>query len=146
MNATNQRGFSLQELAIVIVIMGLVLASSVPAYRSFRESSALKSAKENIAGELRLAREKAIAIGSQQEIHFSAGYAGADYHIHNDGVVGVRWSLPDGIQYYWGFGTNWSYRLERDGRSLDSGMIILQDPKGNRDTVSVMTSGLILTR
>jgi hypothetical protein len=33
-----------------------------------------------------------------------------------------------------------------DGRMSSSGMIILEDPKGRRDTVSVLASGLILTQ
>ena len=146
MTRLDARGYSLLELAIVIVVMGIGLAISVPAYRNYRESNSLKAATENIAGQLRLAREKAISTGSQEEIHFSPGYAGADYHIHNNGVVGAKWLLPSGVSFYYGVGTNWMYRMTKDGRCFDSGLIILQDSRGRRDTVSVQVSGLIITQ
>ena len=133
-------------VTVVIVVMGLGLAISVPAYRNYRESTSLKNATENIAGQLRLAREKAVSTGSQETIHFSPGYAGADYHIHNNGVIGAKWKLPQGIQYYFGSGTWWMYRMTNDGRCADSGLIILQDSRGRRDTVSVQISGLVLTQ
>jgi len=144
MNLDHPRGFSLVELMLIIVIMGLMFALSVPAYRNYRETSELKGAKENIIGELRLAREKAIATRKQQEVRFIPNYAGADYHIWSDGAAYPKWSLPGGISYKWSTGTWWRYRMQPSGRCLESGMIILSDTHGNLDTVSVVTSGMIL--
>ena len=146
MKAVNQAGFSLVELAIVILIFGATLAFSVPAINGFSKRHQLRGAIENISGQLRLARESAIATGNTQNMHFTADYSGCDYHIHNNGVVDPKWSLPKGVSYYWGTGTQNQYRLTKDGRSLDTGMIILQDTRGYRDTVSVLASGLVLIK
>jgi prepilin-type N-terminal cleavage/methylation domain-containing protein len=143
---SSSRGFTLLETAIVMVVFGIVMAFSIPAYQSYTTSNRLKQAIGNINGQLRLAREKALATSTTQTMHFTANYQNADYHIHNDGVVDPKWKLPPGIQYYWGGGTQSVYRMTKNGRCLDSGMIILQDPKGNRDTVSVQISGLVLSK
>jgi prepilin-type N-terminal cleavage/methylation domain-containing protein len=140
-------GFTLVEIAVTILIMGLLLALSVPTIQSLSGSYTLKGNSEAIAGQLRLAREKAIATGVDQPMHFNAGYMNSDYHIHYaSGWIPAKWSLSKGITYYWGAGTMSAYTLQKDGRSDVSGMVILQDPRGNRDTISVQTSGLVLTK
>jgi len=146
MSKPNDSGFTLLELMFVVIIMGTMIAMSIPSMRGFRQAYDLRSATENIAGQLTLARQKAMAIDTTQTIHFTLNYQSCDYHIHNGATVGPKWDLPNGIIYYWGTGTWSSYRMTSDGRCLDSGMIVLEDPRGKRDTVSVLRSGLILTR
>ena len=138
-------GFSLIELAITLVVFGLVLAMTVPAFRGFSASHQLKGSVANVTGQLRLAREKAISTGATQELRFMAGFQTSDYHIWNGAVANPKWSLPKDISYFWGTGTQNTYRMTRDGRCLDSGLIILQDARGNRDTVSVQISGLVMS-
>jgi len=146
MNRLSSRGFSLVELAVTLVVLGLVLAFSIPSFQSFNTEQQLKGATENIAGQMRLMREISISSGTIQTMHFFYATFGGDYHIHNGAVVGGTWSLPRNITYYWGAGTNSVMVSTPDGRMSSSGMIILEDPKGNRDTVSVLASGLILTQ
>ena len=144
-NPRDSRGFSLVELAVTLVVFGLVLAMTVPAFRGFSASHQLKNAVANITGQLRLGREKAISSGTTQTLRFMAAFQSSDYHIWNGTTANPKWSLPNGISYYWGSGTQNTYRMTRDGRCLDSGMIILQDARGTRDTVSVQISGLVLS-
>jgi prepilin-type N-terminal cleavage/methylation domain-containing protein len=144
MKPRDSNGFSLVELSITLVVFGLVLAMTVPSFRSFSASHQLKSAAANITGQLRLAREKAISTGSTQELRFMEAFQSSDYHVWNGATANPKWKLPNGITYYWGTGTQSSYRMTRDGRCMDSGLIILQDLRGRRDTVSVQISGLVL--
>lgn len=140
------RGFTLVETAVVIVLFGVILAFAVPALGRYSESSRLKAATEVIASELRLAREKAISTGQSQTLHFTpdwVGCGGCDYHIHNGGVVGAKWDLPKGITYY---SVGVSPTMQADGRASASGIVVLRDTRGNRDTISVQVSGLVLTR
>ena len=54
-------------------------------------------------------------------------------------------SLPTGVSYYSsGIGFYSEYRMTPEGRCKDSGMVIVQNSRGLRDTVSVELSGLIL--
>jgi len=122
---------------------GIVLAFSIPMYRNLTQTSQLKGAAENIAAQLRLSREKAIATGQSQTMHFTANYppgTDCDYHIHNGAVVGPCWALPNGIS----FSSSVSPTMFSDGRSNVSGTITLQDQRGHQATVSVQTSGLVL--
>ena len=144
MNALSARGFSLVELAIVLTLMGLLIALAVPNMTGFRSSHMVKIAGENIAGQLRLARETAIRTSTTQTLRFRAGYEGSDYHVWSGGVADPKWSLPTGVSYLWSAGTCDSFRLTGDGRCLESGMVIVQDSRGVRDTVSVERSGLVL--
>lgn len=132
------------ELAIVMLVMGMLIAFAVPAVTGYRSSHMVRIASENIAGQLRLAREKAVSTGTTQTLRFMAGYQGSDYHVWDGAAAYPKWTLPAGITYLWATGTQDSFRLTQDGRSLDSGMIVVQDARGVRDTVSVQRSGLIL--
>jgi prepilin-type N-terminal cleavage/methylation domain-containing protein len=139
-------GFTLVEMAVTILLVGLLFALSVPTVQSLSSSYTLKGNTENIAAQLRLAREKAIATGVDQPMHFTFNYIDSDYHIHYPTGLGAKWKLSKGLTYYWGAGTMSAYTMTRDGRSSASGMIILQDARGTRDTVSVQLSGLVLTK
>jgi len=144
MNPPSTRGFTLVELAVTILVLGLMFAFSIPAYRGVSASYQLKGATENIAAQLRMAREKAIATGMDQPMHFTYNWMNSDYHIHYpSGFVPAKWKLPQGITYY---SVTVNPTMRRDGRSNASGNIILRDTRGNRDTVSVQMSGLVLTK
>ena len=144
MTRMHSRGFSLIELAIVLVIMGTIIGFGVPMFTGYRTAQMVKVTGENIAGQLRLARETAITSGTTQLIRFKAGYQGSDYHILRGSIATPKWSFPTGVTYLWATGTQDTFRLTSDGRSLDSGMIIVKDSYGARDTVSVQRSGVIL--
>jgi len=142
-----ERGFSLVELAIVLVVLGLLFSFSIPNFQSLSSTYQLRGATENIAGQLRLAREKAIGTGIAQPVSFKYDYLGqSDYRTTPASGVGGSWRLPRGITYAWGTGTDSTYILQTDGRCDRAGLIILQNQRGNRDTVSVQLSGLILIR
>jgi type II secretory pathway pseudopilin PulG len=129
---------------VVLAIMGVIMAFSIPSYLNYAATQNLIGTASSIAGQMRLAREKAIATGQPQNIHFALNYQNSDYHIHNGTVVGPKWDLPRKIVYYTGFGTEDQFEFTPDGRCEDSGLIIVQDHRGLRDTVSVQRSGFIL--
>ncbi len=149
MDRTVSKGFSLIELGVTIIVLGLILAFGIPMYQSYNTTHQLKGGTENVAAQMRLLRETAIGTGSPQTMHFTYNFTfngvTSDYHIHN-ATVGATWRLPRGIVYYWGAGTASAYTVASDGRVNTTGLIILQDSKGRRDTVSVMASGLVLTK
>jgi prepilin-type N-terminal cleavage/methylation domain-containing protein len=144
------RGFTLVELAITILILGMVIAMGIPAIHNMSQTQMLQSDTENVAAQLRMMRQRAISIGSAQTMHFSTPfvYAGttSDYHIHNGTYVPAMWSFSKGITYYWGVGTSSVFVMNPDGTCSTSSMVILQNTRGMRDTVSVQLSGLVLTK
>ena len=144
----SDRGFTLIELAITILVMGIVLGFSIPAFTNLSASYQLRGAAEDVAGQLRLAREKAIATGVVQPMHLPATLTSGvyrTYHIHYPAGISTAWLLPNGIAFTSASVNTW-YRMQTDGRCDNSGLIVLTDRRGNRDTVSVQLSGLVLTR
>ena len=149
MRSSNEqlRGFTLVELAITIIILGMLFAMGIPAFRSLSQSQLLVSNTENIAAMFRMARQRALSQGSDQIIHFTAGFLGSDYHLHQPtGYVYPLGKLSPGISFYIGTGTSSSFTMHRDGTCDPSAMVILQNTRGMRDTVSVQVSGLVLTK
>ncbi|MBI5170065.1 MAG: prepilin-type N-terminal cleavage/methylation domain-containing protein [Candidatus Eisenbacteria bacterium] len=137
-------GFSLIELLIVVSIMGVLFAMSVPAYQHYMQSSALKSATHEIASSMQNLRARAMSTHEAQTIHFALDSTGAgDFHVHN-GTVRSHWDLPRNITYATGSGTGLTFGT--DGRASTSTYIILKDASGQRDTVSVQLSGIVLVR
>ena len=143
MKSVASRGFSLIELAITILLLGIMIGFTIPAFSGFSTAHKLAGATQEISGQIRLAREKAIATGTAQTIRFKANFQDSDYHIWTGAVANPKWKLPSHIRYFWGSGTDSAYTMTKDGRSSNSGMIILQDSRGFRDTVSVQMSGMV---
>lgn len=140
MTIANERGFSLIELAIVLVVMGILVGFSVPSFQRISSTYQLQASAENVAGQLRLARERAIATGVEQPIHIPNP---TTYHLHYPSGISTTWTLPRGITFTASTSGSW-YHLKTDGRSDEAGLIILQNTRGIRDTVSVQLSGLVL--
>jgi prepilin-type N-terminal cleavage/methylation domain-containing protein len=139
-----ERGLSLSELMVVLAMMGVIFAAGGLALGSFNNVQKLKGASENIAMQLRLSREKAIATGQDQVLHFVIDSLGTDYHVHRGGIE-TGWELPKGISYTWATSTVRGVTMRKDGRASNSLLIIIRDDRGRRDTVSVQMSGMVST-
>ena len=139
------RGFTLVELMIVVLLMGLMLGFAVPALRKLGASNNLKGAKENVIAQVQLARAKAIATGVEQQVHFLAS-TDWDYHIH---LTTKQWKFPKGVSY--GAGSpNVYWKMQPNGRvdisPIGSNMIPLVNQQGLRDTVMILSSGLVVSQ
>jgi prepilin-type N-terminal cleavage/methylation domain-containing protein len=139
---SDSHGFSLIELAIVLVVIGIVLGFTIPGVVSLTQGMQLDSASHAVAGQLQLARSKAMVTGNDQTLHFSAESVGYDYHVHDgSGGIAAGWKFPNGITYATtGFQ---SITMLREGRASTSTYIVLRNRRGETDTVSVQTSGLV---
>jgi hypothetical protein len=132
-------------MVVIILIMGIVLAFGVPTLRGLGETNRLRGATENMAAQIRLARERAIGTGVEQRFVFALDSFNSDYRIHMPGVL-VGWNLPRGIVYDETPADDLdTLRLYRNGQASNAGTIVLMDTRGNRDTINVQISGLILT-
>ncbi len=143
----SNRGFTLVEMMIVVLLMGLMLGFAVPALRRLSNSQGLKGARENMVSQLQLARARAMSTGTDQTMHFFPGTYGYDYHLHTGNPVG--WNFPRGVTYGWATTQNIIVTLKADGSiSFPSGVsqIPLMDTQGTRDTVAMLTSGLVLAQ
>jgi prepilin-type N-terminal cleavage/methylation domain-containing protein len=62
-NRTRQAGFTAVELMISVVLIGLVLAASLPGFHQLMKSNNLAEGGREFAGHIRLARQMAVAEG-----------------------------------------------------------------------------------
>ena len=99
-------GFTLVEIAVTILLLGMLFALAVPTVSQLSGSYHLKTASENLAGQIRLGRERAIATGVNQHFHFIT-ITNADYFIidHMTAVQTGNWKFPKGVTYFNGAGT-----------------------------------------
>jgi prepilin-type N-terminal cleavage/methylation domain-containing protein len=145
-NIRDTRGFTLVEMAVVLILFGIIAGFSLPAFVKLNRSLQLKGAVQNMAGQLQLARQKAMATGTPQVMHLYYDTYGADYHIHNADPPTLLWKLPKNVTYVWSPGTLFGQQvtMTADGRADRSGLVILQQLGGLRDTINVQLSGLVL--
>ena len=139
-------GFSLIELGVVLIVVSIVLAIGAMGYRQYADDMSLKGAADHIANALLLTRDRAMTTKTSQTMRFEAGYLGTDYRVEIGGVIAASWRLPKRIIYNWASGTINSVTLTPDGRCSASGLVILQSPAGQLDTVSVLSSGLVIRK
>ena len=141
-----QVGFTLIELAIVLLVFGLLVAMVAPSIGRYTEDLNLKGAADQMANAMRLARDRAMATRTDRTMQFEAGVSGWDYRVEANGAVQGGWKLPRGITYAWLPGTIDSVVVTPDGRCRVSGLVILRAFHGAQDTVSILSSGLVLTK
>ena len=148
---SRQKGFTLIECMVVMVVMGIVLAMSIPSFRSYRRTQLLQAGTQTVLGQLRLARQKAIGMQHNQQLTFSTAtnsYSVEDLVTHQSfGPFTFPKEITlDRATLVEGGVTGTTISALTDGRFSGSGEIVLRDPKGVRDTLSVQVSGLALIR
>lgn len=142
----NPRGFSLIELMVVIVIGGLILGLSMPSLNRYLIGARLRDGATQIAGEMRLARQKAVSNNSRAwfwtanninyywmgEERWQGGTSYATIvwkgpiYLHSS----VRLVTPNfgGLNYFY---------YQPSGRPTNSGSVKLVTIQGAADTIAV---------
>jgi type IV fimbrial biogenesis protein FimT len=152
-------GFTLVELMVVLVLMGLMLAIGVPSFRSFRLSLVKQQARAVVIENLRAARQRAVTGHTPVVVCFGNGVTTTDvtgFSIHadtnNDRTVqsseyrqfkqmpkdsrlsSVELSPPDSLLFD-------ITGILKPGTT--GGRLIVQTTAGLRDTIMVSMAGLV---
>jgi type II secretion system protein H len=69
--SSRHAGFTLTEVMVVTLVIGITMAASVPSFSRFMQSSNLDSASKQVAGHFRLARQSAVSEGVPQLVLWS---------------------------------------------------------------------------
>jgi prepilin-type N-terminal cleavage/methylation domain-containing protein len=130
-----RKGFTLTELMVVISVMGLLLAVSVPAMGRFMQSWRLNGEANEVATFLRLARAAAVTKNTNVMFVFDAS-AGEYYYFEDDDDSGVQngdeyesalQELSEGIYIdSYSMGQQW-ITFGPKGNTVDGGNIILMN-------------------
>ena len=76
-----QRGMSLIELMIAIVIIALLVVLGAPSYSTWMTNSRVRNAGESIQNALRLARDQAVQRGTNARFELTSASGGADWTV-----------------------------------------------------------------
>ena len=71
----DSRGFSLIELMMVVVVIGIILSAGVPAFATFRDGMMLAQARSQVLQDLRMARQVAVTRHCPVIVTFGDGAA-----------------------------------------------------------------------
>ncbi len=77
---TENSGFTLIEVVIVIAIIGILSAIAVPGYMSWRANSQFRDVVINLRGDINYARMQAAVMKCNVVVHFAPGGAGDRGH------------------------------------------------------------------
>jgi type II secretory pathway pseudopilin PulG len=130
------------ELMIVLVVFGMLLGFGIPSYQRYLQSQALVGASQNLVQTVQLQRSRAMMKGSTVTLAFNTS-APSGWTVTSDGLSS-QYRLPRGVTF--ASVSPASLSLTRDGHVSNSGLVVLQNRRGARDTVSIMVSGLALIR
>ena len=81
-----QSGFSLIEIMVAITIMGILLSIAIPAFQTWRERSALRSASETMMAHLKQARH--LAHTGNRNVVFTINNVAESYTLDDGCTVG----------------------------------------------------------
>jgi prepilin-type N-terminal cleavage/methylation domain-containing protein len=136
------QGFTLIELGVVLVLLGLILGIAVPSIHHSTVSSRLAVGADGVVTQLYLAREKAVDEQADVTVRFAEDSLDSDLQMFQSGRLVARWSLPTEIG--WSPVSSRGVVLTKDGRANAAADLILMNRDGRRDTVSVMASGMVV--
>jgi Tfp pilus assembly protein FimT len=90
MRSTNEAGFSLAEVALVVGIMGILTVLATPMFLRYYNSAQLTVAARQVASTLNQARQLAISQNAAICVHNSS----TALHFHQGGCAGATWIGP----------------------------------------------------
>src|SRR4030042_419026 len=135
----NQKGVTLLELIIVMVIIAIGATLMVPGISSWMPHYRLRSATRDIASTMRIAQMKAISNNLTYQVSFDPGnrsyilqYQDTGGGLVNDGDLQV---LSNGFQLNTSFAGN--IAMFRPDSTITGGSVNITNPKGSQKTIQL---------
>jgi type IV fimbrial biogenesis protein FimT len=140
-----QQGHTLMELMVVIAVMGITSALALPNFLTINSSEQVRSATEEIASELRLARQLAMTHRDRVRITFDPeaqalvsqfvnGSETTLHHVYRYGDKGIAIDEPSAGP---------EVLFHPSGRSATATTIHLRNKEGRTETLTVGITGRV---
>ena len=97
MSSRRRNGFSLIELMVILVIVGIIFGMTLPALNRYMTGGNVHNAANILEGEIRLARQKAVARDIRAWVYFQPGvnyYWTGEQQRSGAGWGTLNWSNP----------------------------------------------------
>lgn len=138
------RGISLTEILVVVAIIALVAAISVPFYRSTTLNLDLNAASRDLSSDLRLAQQLSVTSQINHQVIFTV--ASNSYQIINTGsgatIKSQSIKPPITIQSITGL-TASTATFNSTGAATETGFITLINPNNRTSTIEIKPSGYV---
>jgi len=90
-----ERGFTLMEMMIVVVVIGLISAMAVPSFLSYMPKLKVKTTARDIVSQLRLARSKSVSERRPYGVQFDVAKNCYTVFADTDNPAGMTFTVAD---------------------------------------------------
>jgi general secretion pathway protein H len=137
-----QKAFTLLETIIVLVIMTVFFAISIPLFSRLTESTKLRTSARSVVSVLRTARGYAISNNADYDVVFDDAPTPNEYFISADGANPIEkiYELPLGITFFtidFDGGSTAQFGQTGGLDGIADGTVVLNDNDGNSITITV---------
>lgn len=141
-----QRGFTLAEIMVVLVVVGITLAASIPSFSRLLRTNNLVASGDMITDNFRLMRTRAVSEGVPYLVSLSSSYYYTVQDANGDGLYSSGekyWGpfyMPKGAYIYSlsdGFTSTW-IQFQPNGTSNQGGNINVYNDQGKQLTLTLL--------
>jgi type IV fimbrial biogenesis protein FimT len=136
----SRRGFTLVEAAMVIAIVGLLMAMAVPRFTRMREGFLLDTAAYQVAGDLRRAQVEAIKLNRTVQVLKTGTSTYSIQSINPAVTVLFARTLETGVQFG---AAAMTVSFASFGPPIGGGAVFTINGAGRTKTVTVGANGLV---
>lgn len=147
---SSQRGISAIEILIVIFVLGIIIATTVPALVSFRKNQSIQNTTNSIVSLLQEARTKTLASYNNTfySVYFDTNsavlFTGGTYSAVDTSNKVVPYETPVTLQSVTVAGGGSKVSFDRlKGTTSQSGTIVVGTADGVSKTITVSSSGVV---
>ena len=127
MHWKNRRGYSLAEMAVVVMITGLIAAIGTPGLIRYLNTARVRESASVLKEEMRLARQKAVTNGTRNYVYFQWGATQSQYWtcVSTQNQITKAWSSP-----VWRGPIDLPNKTRQIGANFSSWIYFYYDPYG----------------